>query len=30
VQDLPAGIYFIKIADRRTQQIWNEKFIIAK
>ena len=30
VNDLPPGIYFIKIADRKTNQIWNEKFIIAK
>lgn len=30
VSDLPPGIYFIKIADRKTNQIWNERFIIAK
>lgn len=30
VGDLPPGIYFIKIADRNTNQIWNERFIIVK
>ncbi len=30
VGDLPPGIYFMKIADRHTNQIWNERFIIVK
>ncbi len=30
VSAFPAGIYFLKITDRRTNQIWNERFIIGK
>lgn len=30
VNNYPAGMYFLKIADRRKNYIWNEKFIIAK
>ncbi|MFN7118068.1 MAG: T9SS type A sorting domain-containing protein [Saprospiraceae bacterium] len=30
VNDLPPGMYFLKIADRQTNQFWNEKFIIAR
>lgn len=30
VGDLPSGIYFLRIADRKSNQMWNEKFIIAQ
>lgn len=30
VTDLPPGVYFIKIANRQSNQIWNERFIIAR
>ncbi len=30
VNDLPPGMYFLKIADRQTNQFWNERFIIAR
>ncbi len=30
VSALPPGMYFLKIAHRRTNQVWNERVIIAK
>ncbi len=30
VSNFPAGLYFLKIIERQSNRIWNEKFIIAK